>query len=39
MNVECQADGCNSRWYEMWTFAYIEMLEGEDNRHVDGEEE
>lgn len=32
MNVECQADGCGSRWYEMWTFTYIEMLEGKNNK-------
>jgi len=30
--VECLEDECESRWYELWKFIDIEMIEGKDNR-------
>ena len=37
MTVTCMV--CPSSWWEVWHFSHIEMIEGEDNRYVDGEEE
>jgi hypothetical protein len=30
--VSCEADGCESRWFEIWRHVGIEMIEGDDNR-------
>ena len=30
--VSCEADGCGSRWFEIWRHVGIEMIEGDDNR-------
>ena len=30
--VICEADGCGSRWFEIWRHVGIEMIEGDDNR-------
>tara|TARA_B100000287_G_scaffold187484_1_gene177313 strand:- start:119 stop:319 length:201 start_codon:yes stop_codon:yes gene_type:complete len=39
IEVMCQDDDCMSEWWEVWNFSHIEMIEGKDNRYVDGEEE
>ena len=34
INVQCEADGCGSRWYEIWKWSGFQMIEGEDNTGV-----
>lgn len=38
IRVECQEDDCVSKWWEVWDFSHIEMIQGKDNRK-EGEEE